>query len=112
MKLVLFHGAFGSPEGNWFPQLKEKLEALGQEVVVPQFPVDSWDEVTKLGEQTSPKNQSLQSWLNTFETKVLLNINQREALFHRAFSWTAIYPSRSKSVKYPTRFSYFCLSIP
>lgn len=67
MKFVLFHGAFGSPEGNWFPQLKEKLEAMGQEVIVPQFPVDSWDEVTKFGPGVSLKNQNLDNWFKAFE---------------------------------------------
>lgn len=67
MKFVLFHGAFGSPEGNWFPQLKEKLEALGQTVIAPQFPVDSWDEVTKDGPNKPLKNQSLASWFKAFE---------------------------------------------
>lgn len=67
MKFVLFHGAFGSAYGNWLPELRAKLEALGQEVIVPQFPVDSWDEVTKAGDKTPLKNQSLQNWLATFE---------------------------------------------
>ncbi|MBI2142628.1 serine hydrolase family protein, partial [Candidatus Woesearchaeota archaeon] len=49
MKFVIFHGAFGSPEGNWFPQLKEDLEALGQEAIIPKFP--------------TPEGQSLDSWL-------------------------------------------------
>lgn len=80
MKFVLFHGAFGSPEGNWFPQLKEKLEAMGQVVIVPQFPVDSWDGVTKAGKGILPKYQSLQNWLKTFETAVLPKIKQRERL--------------------------------
>ena len=102
MKFVLFHGAFGSPEGNWFPQLKEKLEALGQEVIAPQFPVDSWDEVTKVGEKAPLKNQSLQNWLTTFESMVLPKFKQRErereAMFHRSFAWASFYPSHSRTI--------------
>ncbi len=79
MKFVLFHGAFGSPEGNWFPQLKEKLEALGQEVVVPQFPVDSWDEVTKFGPGVPPKHQNLENWLTAFEP-IYKSFKKREKL--------------------------------
>ena len=37
MKFVVFHGAFGSPESNWIPELEEKLKTLGQEVVVPRL---------------------------------------------------------------------------
>ncbi len=66
MKFVLIHGSFGDPEDNWFPQLKEKLEALGQEVIAPQFPVEKWDDITKNGPEVAPKNQSLDSWLAVF----------------------------------------------
>ena len=66
MKFVLFHGAFGSPDNNWFPELREKLEALGQTVVAPQFPVDDWDEMVKAGVAVPPKYQNLAHWLKTF----------------------------------------------
>lgn len=71
MKFVIIHGAFGSQEGNWFPQLKEKLESLGQTVLLPQFPVDKWGE---------SGNQSLSSWFNTFEKEILPNIKPKEKL--------------------------------
>ena len=58
MKFVIFHGAFGSPEGNWFPQLKEKLELFGQEVIAPQFPIDDWERFTKAGPSTKPQKQN------------------------------------------------------
>src|SRR3989338_11564243 len=79
MQFVIIHGAFGGPEENWFPELGEKLESLGQKVVIPQFPVDEWDEVTKNGPKITSKNQTLHNWLNTFE-KVLTDLNQKDKL--------------------------------
>src|SRR3990167_4606172 len=67
MKFVLLHGAFGNPDSNWLPQLKESLEAFGQQVIVPQFPVEDWGEVTKRGEKTLAKNQTLDNWLKAFD---------------------------------------------
>jgi len=45
---LLIHGAFGSPDENWFPWLKLELQNLGYEVHVPTFP--------------TPENQNLESW--------------------------------------------------
>lgn len=36
--IFIFHGTEGNPEENWFLWLKEKLEAKGCRVFVPQFP--------------------------------------------------------------------------
>lgn len=54
MKFVIFHGSFGNPEENWFPQLKKDLENLNQEVLVPAFPVDNWNTLTKAGKGGVP----------------------------------------------------------
>ena len=49
---IIIHGSFGSKDGNWFPWLKEKIEDMGKDVVVPQMPVgvgvqnfESWSKV-------------------------------------------------------------------
>ncbi len=67
MKFILFHGAFGSPESNWLPELKDKLESLGQEVIVPEFPIDEWSYIEKQGEHGTSKNQTLERWFAVFE---------------------------------------------
>lgn len=80
MKFIIFHGSFGSPEGNWFPQLKEKLERLGQIVIAPQFPIEDWDEFTKVGPSAKPKKQNLEHWLKFFQGKILPQIKNGEKL--------------------------------
>ena len=64
---VIFHGAFGDSGENWFPYLKENLEGMGQKVLIPQFPVESWAEMTKMGPEKSFHKQNLASWFETFE---------------------------------------------
>jgi len=51
--ILIFHGTAGSPEGNWFPWIKEKLEAKGNNVIVPRFP--------------TPEGESLSAWLKVIE---------------------------------------------
>ncbi|PIN75636.1 hypothetical protein COV18_02205 [Candidatus Woesearchaeota archaeon CG10_big_fil_rev_8_21_14_0_10_37_12] len=36
--IFIIHGTEGYPEENWFPWLKKKLEELGCNIFVPQFP--------------------------------------------------------------------------
>jgi len=45
----IIHGAYGSPNENWFPWLKENLEARGHIVILPRFP--------------TPEDQTLNNWL-------------------------------------------------
>ena len=80
MKFVIFHGSFGGPGGNWFPQLKEKLEVLGQQVISPQFPIEDWEAFNKAGPQTKPKKQNLKNWLGFFQKNVLPQLKRGEKL--------------------------------
>ena len=48
--IFIFHGTGGNPKENWFPWLKDKIEASGNKVIIPQFP--------------TPEGQSLEAWLN------------------------------------------------
>jgi len=52
MNVIIFHGAYGSPEENWIPWLKKQLETQGHAVFVPRFP--------------TPKKQSLENWNSVF----------------------------------------------
>ena len=51
--IIIIHGAYGHPEENWFPYIKDNLEKLGHQVYVPKFP--------------TPKGQNLKNWLDTFK---------------------------------------------
>ena len=46
-------------------ELKLQLESLGQEVLIPGFPVDSWEDLTDAGPSYLMKKQNLLNWLNT-----------------------------------------------
>ncbi|MGD9680933.1 MAG: RBBP9/YdeN family alpha/beta hydrolase [Candidatus Obscuribacterales bacterium] len=48
MRIIVIHGSYGSPEGNWFPWLKRELESSGHQVLIPRFP--------------TPGDQSLTIW--------------------------------------------------
>ena len=52
-KAFIIHGAYGSPDENWFPWLKDKLAEDGYEVITPTFP--------------TPENQSLDTWNKVFD---------------------------------------------
>jgi predicted alpha/beta hydrolase family esterase len=78
MKFLIIHGSFGSPQGNWFPALKQKLELQGQSVLSPQFPVDDWQELSSQGIDAQTKKQTLSNWLNAFEVEVLPWIGQEK----------------------------------
>ncbi len=51
--VFIIHGSYGHPNENWFPWLRSELEKLDCKVFTPKFP--------------TPDNQSIKSWLKTFE---------------------------------------------
>lgn len=53
VKFFIIHGAYGSPNENWFPWLKNELEKQGSRVFVPRFP--------------TPERQNLNNWLKVFK---------------------------------------------
>ncbi len=80
MKFIIFHGSFGTPNDNWYPQLKEKLEGLGQEVIVPQLPKEDWKKLSKAGPGVPPRNQNLKNWMSAFEKDVLHLLKKSDKL--------------------------------
>lgn len=78
------HGSYGSPEENWFRWLEKKLKSLGHEVILEQFPVDSWDEIEKIGEDKISSYQAIQtlsSWEQYFVDQILPKIKDEEVGF-------------------------------
>lgn len=75
MKFVIFHGTYTSKNANWYDTFDAELTAVGHEVIRPQFPIDSFDEITALGEANAKelqnRKQSLTSWLDHYEKEVL-----------------------------------------
>ena len=79
MVFVIFHGIFGSATGNWYPELKTRLQSLGQTVIIPQFPEEDEKVLTESGPKTEIRNFTLANWLVTFK-KLLPRIDTGEKL--------------------------------
>lgn len=53
---IILHGTMGHPKGNWFPWLKDELEKMYINTVVPELP--------------TPDGQTLQNWTSIFDKEV------------------------------------------
>jgi predicted alpha/beta hydrolase family esterase len=61
---IILHGSFGTPNGNWFPWLKRKLEEQNKEVIVPKMPI-------------GVGNQNYNNWSKEFNK---LNVNEQTTI--------------------------------
>ena len=80
MAIVIFHGSFNSLQqisDFWLPEITR----LKQKVIFPQFPVDTWEEVTQNGENAMPVRQTLDAWLKKFEEYVPEIRQEKELVF-------------------------------
>lgn len=75
MQAIIFHGTKGSPEINWFPWLKDKLDAEGWEAWIPAMP--------------TPENQSPDSWLAALKEQVT-DYSQPQALIGHSLGATFV----------------------
>lgn len=60
--VIILHGAYGYPDENWFGWMREELEKLSIQCIVPCMP--------------TPHGQSLNSWLEVFGQKYLNYVNE------------------------------------
>ncbi len=51
--IFIIHGTAGHPKENWFPWLKNELEKIGCNLIIPQFP--------------TPENQTPETWFKIFD---------------------------------------------
>lgn len=70
MQFIVFHGSFTDVNTHWFPAFRTEMTAQGHDVLLPQFPVNPFDEVKESSTGFVP-NQELGSWMSTFESQIL-----------------------------------------
>lgn len=77
MKFIILHGSFGTTDSNWFPWLKERLGDLGQDVILPQMPVDERD-LGSRDDYMEPREQYLSNWIQFFQVNIMPQIGESE----------------------------------
>jgi len=92
MKTVfIIHGTGGSPEENWFPWMKQKLEEIWYRVIVPAFP--------------TPHHQSLDTWNAVFAE--YLDEVDKETIFIAHSVWPAFVLNILEQIDTKVAWCYF-----
>lgn len=84
MQYLIMHGSYGSPDENWFRWLERELITLGNQVILKQFPVDDWDQVTNIGIDKISSFKPVQAlgvWEEFFVSKILPKLQQESTNF-------------------------------
>jgi len=89
--IIIIHGAFGNPNENWFPWLKNELEKLNNSVFVPEFP--------------TPKGQTLENWLKVFK-KYESHLNEQSLVIGHSLG-TAFLLNVLESINKPIKAAFF-----
>jgi len=63
LKFLLLHGSFNGPNEKWLHWLEKELKGMGQDVVFPQFPVETWNTISEQGKNYKSKVQNVESWI-------------------------------------------------
>jgi len=92
--IILVHGTYSSPTGNWLPWLKTELEKINCQVFVPNFP--------------TPKNQSLENWLKVFDDYKQY-LNQDTIVIGHSLG-AAFLLSVLETINHPIKQAYFVSS--
>jgi len=104
MLFVIFHGSYGTINENWIPWLKSKLEELGQEVLLEQFPVESYKEVMQKEKGYASSMQNKENWEKHFLSLYTSHIKQHPHVIFIGHSIAPVfYYMLLKSIKFPYR---------
>lgn len=81
MTTLIMHGSYGTPNNGWYRWLEAELITLGHQVILEQFPVENWDNITQIGEDKCRERQpveSLQSWGKYFADVILPKVKDTD----------------------------------
>lgn len=84
MQYLIMHGSYGSPEENWFRWLETELHKQGHKIILEQFPVDDWNQITQVGADNLSSFapvQTLEVWGEFFVKNILPKLQAEPTFF-------------------------------